>query len=61
MLHKCEHCDHTSKSTSQLKEHLADSHDIGVTWHECEHCDHKTKSASHLKQHYADAHDIGAT
>ena len=46
-----------------MKQHLADVHNIGVTWRPCsqEGCEERFKQASQLKQHLANVHDIGVT
>ena len=36
-----------------MRIHLANKHDIGVTWHEYPYCDYKTKRRSHLTRHLA--------
>ena len=61
--HHCdvEGCDYKCKQASNLRQHKAYVHDIGVKWHHCdvEGCDYKCKQAGSLKTHKADIHDIG--
>ena len=61
--HKCSECGKRFLFPSHLRKHMADDHDVGVTWRCCtvEGCDYKAKQASHLKQHMAFVHDIGVT
>ena len=56
-------CNYRAKRSDKIKTHLADIHDIGVTWHTCpqEGCEHKAKKKSHIKRHLANVHDIGVT
>jgi hypothetical protein len=56
-------CKYRAKERSSIKQHLADVHDIGVTWHPCpqEGCEYKAKKRSTLKLHLAGIHDIGVT
>lgn len=56
---QCTFCDYRVRDAWQLKQHLADAHNIGVVWNFCPHCEHKAKHASQLKQHMADVHSIG--
>jgi len=57
----CTHCEKKSKTKQHLKKHLADVHDIDVTWHPCTHCEKKFKQQSNLKTHLANVHDIDVT
>ena len=57
--HRCPHCAYRTRKRSNLLEHLAQRHCIGVTWHPCPHCGHRTKKASHLREHLALKHRIG--
>jgi hypothetical protein len=63
--HTClqEGCEYKAKERSQIKKHLAYTHDIGVTWHTCpqEGCEFKAKQRIHIKTHLAGIHDIGVT
>ena len=54
-------CKNKTKKKSNLKQHGASVHDIGVAWHYCEHpgCDYRAKQKAHLNRHGADVHDIG--
>jgi len=38
-------CEYRAKQKSNVKQHRADVHDVGVTWHECPepNCSHKVK------------------
>jgi uncharacterized C2H2 Zn-finger protein len=60
---KCPRCSYNAKNASHLMRHLADKHDIGVTWHARGQpgCDFKAKRAASLTRHLADKHDIGVT
>jgi len=53
MKYVCEHCGYGTDYTGSLKRHLADKHNIGVTWYHCPEtdCDYKTKQKGHLKRH----------
>ena len=56
-------CNYKSKYKHHLKRHMANIHDIGVTWHNCdqEGCDYKCKNKESLKCHKANIHNIGVT
>ncbi|CAM9871668.1 unnamed protein product [Heterosigma akashiwo] len=56
-------CGYASKQKHHLKQHLANIHDIDVTYYTCEieNCTYRAKQKHHLKQHLADIHDIGVT
>ena len=58
-----EGCEYKAKQRGNIKEHLANIHDIGVTWHSCpqEGCEYKAKMRSMIKKHLANIHDIGVT
>ena len=62
-LYECDQpdCDFRTKHKGNLKQHLADAHDIGATWFLCDQldCDYKAKQNGHLKRHLADIHAIG--
>ena len=61
--HKCDQpgCTYTTNHKGNLKQHLADVHDVDVIWHACDQpgCQFRTKQKGHLKTHLADVHDIG--
>ena len=61
--HKCSECGGRFESPSKLRTHMADRHDIGVTWHVCpvEGCEFKAKQVSNVKMHMAGMHDVGVT
>jgi hypothetical protein len=54
-------CKYRTKERSSIKFHLANIHDIGVTWHTCpqEACEYKTKQGGNIKTHLSRIHDIG--
>jgi hypothetical protein len=56
-------CKYRAKESNNLKQHLADIHDIGVTWHTCPQagCEYKAKGKGSIKAHLAYNHDIGVT
>ena len=56
-------CKYKAKQRGSIKLHLANIHNIGVTWHTCpqEGCEYKAKRRSNVKRHLADIHDIGVT
>ena len=56
-------CNYRTKQRSSIKLHLANIHDIGVTWHTCpqEGCEYKAKERGMIKKHLANVHDIGVT
>lgn len=50
--------EYKAKKASHLKSHLAQVHNVGVTWHPCTEtgCEYKAKTTSDLKTHLAHAH-----
>jgi len=42
-----------------MRNHLANCHDIGVTWYSCTECTKRFKQPGNLKRHLANVHDIG--
>ena len=56
-------CDHKCRWPSAIKRHLANIHDIDVTWYICDQsgCDYKSKRNGDLKTHKALIHDIDVT
>ena len=55
------HCNICNKDYTNLKQHLAHSHNIGVVWFKCEQpkCTKQFKTQGDLNRHLADIHDIG--
>ena len=58
---KCPKCTGKFKRTASLTRHLADKHDVNVTWHHCDRCTDKFKHKANLTQHLADKHDVNVT
>ena len=63
--YRCEQrgCKYRAKQRGEIKKHLADIHDVGITWHTCpqEGCEYKTKMKGKIKYHLANVHDINVT
>lgn len=55
-------CDFRAKSASVMKNHLANRHNIGVTWYYCDvpGCLYKAKKASNQQRHKRTVHNSGA-
>ena len=50
------HCAFRSEKKSDLKQHMADRHDVDVQIFSCSMCDFRTKQKSDLKRHIAKVH-----
>lgn len=58
---KCPECSSVFKQKSDLTRHLADKHDINVTWYNCDQCSEKFKQKGNLTRHLAYKHDVNVT
>ena len=54
----CDICEYKCKRRGNLKQHLAQKHNINVKWFSCNICKYKCKLRSHLKTHLAHVHDV---
>ena len=57
-MHTCHLCSYITKLKKHLVNHLANMHDVNVTWHYCDLCDYKAKHKTGIKSHKANIHGI---